>query len=344
MPLCFNWLRLILVSFDCPMFSPRIVLPGSGQAEMFGAQRWEPPSSQYFPSGSTLFGVLTVLRPGLDQGTPSVRHVSSKFSHKKLLLWHVHVRFDCAGLHKLCVPILVRGFFPVNSRIKCFFWHFHCEFSHTWALKEILLNSCPRGPCMIMHRSSTGDLLRSFLWAPGTRSLQTPCLRVLEVLVWKLLSEALGRFLYQDLVRSAPAAAGPFVTILWNSLTGPGMKILLQFLVRSSWKGPGEILPVSLHDMAHGLVWRSCWNPPQEVLALRSWRSSALVLVWTFFWVAHRKFLSEDLLSSSEWIYIEGPAAAVVIMSNLICYCSIATAACNWYIDFLPPTLYVETW
>ena len=27
-------------------------------------------------------------------------------------------------------------------------------------------------------------------------------------------------------------------------------------------------------------LWRSCLNPPQEVLALRSWRSSALVSVW----------------------------------------------------------------
>ena len=34
---------------------------------------------------------------------------------------------------------------------------------------------------------------------------------------------------------------------------------------------------------------------------------------------------------------MEGPAAAVAIMSHLICYCSIPSAACIWYIDFLPP-------
>ena len=34
------------------------------------------------------------------------------------------------------------------------------------------------------------------------------------------------------------------------------------------------------------------------------------------------------------------PAAAVAILSNLACYCSIATAACIWYIDLLPPTLF----
>ena len=55
---------------------------------------------------------------------------------------------------------------------------------------------------------------------------------------------------------------------------------------------------------------------------------------------AHRKCWYEDLVSPSIYMYIEGPAAAVAIMSNLICYCSIATAACIWYIDFLPPTLF----
>ena len=34
---------------------------------------------------------------------------------------------------------------------------------------------------------------------------------------------------------------------------------------------------------------------------------------------------------------IEGPASAVAMMSNLICYCFIATVACIWYIDFLSP-------
>ena len=39
-------------------------------------------------------------------------------------------------------------------------------------------------------------------------------------------------------------------------------------------------------------------------------------------------------------IYVEGPAAAIAIMPNLICYFSIPTVACIWYIDFLPPTLF----
>ena len=61
----------------------------------------------------------------------------------------------------------------------------------------------------------------------------------------KLFWDALGRFLYQDLVRSSAAAANPFMTVFEDSCS-PGMKILmrevlLQFLVKGSCSGPGEI-------------------------------------------------------------------------------------------------------
>ena len=47
------------------------------------------------------------------------------------------------------------------------------------------------------------------------------------------------------------------------------------------------------------ILWSSCWNPPQEVIALRPCKRSAPVLVWKFFWDAHREFLYKDLLRSS---------------------------------------------
>jgi hypothetical protein len=51
--------------------------------------------------------------------------------------------------------------------------------------------------------------------------------------------------------------------------------------------------------------------------------------------------LYEDLVSFSIWIYVESPAAAAVaVMFNLICYCSIAAVASIRYIDFLPSTLF----
>ena len=103
--------------------------------------------------------------------------------------------------------------------------------------------------------------------------------------------------MYQDLVRSAPAAAAPLMMILWESLWGPGMKILLKvlynFLARRScgnpseilpgalaWsctgpckkpfkRCPGEILSVSLHDLVQVLVRRSCGDPV-EILLKRS--------------------------------------------------------------------------
>ena len=145
-------------------------------------------------------------------------------------------------------------------------------------------------------------------------------------------------------------------------------------LLKRFWWNPLGVLTWSGAGPCENILWRSCANLPQEVLALRSWRSSALVLLWEFFWDAHGKFSYEDLVRC---LYVEGsffdnllkfswmscpgmrcwykvllsrhglascakqaPAAAVPIVPNLICYCSIATVACIWYIDFLPPTLF----
>ena len=97
------------------------------------------------------------------------------------------------------------------------------------------------------------------------------------------------------------------VKVLYESLWEALLKILVncsqgllhdlvQVLVRSSWRGPGEVLYVSLHDFVQVLVRRSCGDPV-ETLLKRSWRSSASVLMWKFFWAAHRKFLYEDLVN-----------------------------------------------
>ena len=83
-------------------------------------------------------------------------------------------------------------------------------------LVEILINSSLRGPCMILCRSLSEDL--------EMQILQMPCFRRA----------------FQDLVRSSPA--GPFVTILWASLQGPGMKILVKIFYTSLWEDLVEIL------------------------------------------------------------------------------------------------------
>ena len=87
-------------------------------------------------------------------------------------------------------------------------------------------------------------------------------------------------------IKILQAAADPFVTILRNSFTGPGTKIqnifynslqktcgdpivkcrqrplhdLVQVLLGSCCKGPGEIPSVSLHDLLHGLG-EILWGP-----------------------------------------------------------------------------------
>ena len=55
------------------------------------------------------------------------------------------------------------------------------------------------------------------------------------------------------------------------------------------------------------------------------------MLVWKFFWGAHRKFLYEELVSSFISIHIECLAAALAI---IICFCSEAAVDC-------PPTLHI---
>ena len=77
---------------------------------------------------------------------------------------------------------------------------------------------------------------------------------------------------------------------------------------------------------------RSCGDPVETLLkggpCIKILKTLCIGASIKFFWDAHRKFLYEDLVSSSIQIYIETPAAAVAIISNLICYSSIATVAC----------------
>ena len=41
---------------------------------------------------------------------------------------------------------------------------------------------------------------------------------------------------------------------------------LVQVLVRSSWRGPGDILSLSLHDLVQVLVRSSCGDPGETLL------------------------------------------------------------------------------
>ena len=189
--------------------------------------------------------------------------IFARNSQIKLLLWLVAVHVDCAGSHKTVVAVLGCGIHEKllwRSR-----WHLLggprmvLQRSLSEDFPEILVKSSWRGPCMILYRS-----LRSWcgpLWEALARS-SCRC-HVLEVLVWKLLWEALGRFLYQDLVRSAPAAAGPFRTIVWASLRGPGVEILVEVFYNSFWEALVEILvrccQRPLQDLV-GLLERSSWT------------------------------------------------------------------------------------
>ena len=96
------------------------------------------------------------------------------------------------------------------------------------SLVEILVKYPHRGPCMLLYTSLSEDLVeilaRSSLSGPCTKILQMSFLRgacktALLGCSWEFLVSRLARF--------SLAAAGPFMTILWDSLRGPGMKILV---------------------------------------------------------------------------------------------------------------------
>ena len=140
-------------------------------------------------------------------------------------------------------------------------------------------------------------------------------------------------------------------SFLRDCLRNPGMYRSWSGLVRIlALRGPCMIL--------YRPLWRSCWNPPQKILALRSWRCSALVSVWKLFWDVEKVLLwwSFEIILDvlvwgsgmrSWWVDIallrmleQAPAVKLAIMSNLLCCCCIATAACICCIGFWPPILF----
>ena len=132
-------------------------------------------------------------------------------------------------------------------------------------LVEILLNSSLRGSCVILHRSLTEDLVeilvRSSLRGPCMKIWQMPCLRGACM---KALAGGSWRLLYQDLVRSAPAAAGPFMTSLSASLGGPGMKILVK--VACEFLRALEKVRVKSSRCPYTISYRCLWEDLVEIL------------------------------------------------------------------------------
>ena len=142
--------------------------------------------------------------------------------------------------------------------------------------------------------------------------------------------EALGRMFF-------PENSGAKVCLWYIHVhvslprTGPSEKFLGYVLLKHA-----ETL-ISCKSLRENLV-KSLLTSPSRDPALRSWRSPALVFVW--FWNAHSRFFCETLVVFLRPIYKVGTVASLAIMSNLMCSCSMSIAACIWYSDPLPPTLF----
>ena len=107
---------------------------------------------------------------------------------------------------------------------------------------------------MTMSRRSCGD-------PGGVLSKRSLCEDLADDMSWRCLYESEGfeRLLYQDLVRSAPAAAagGRFMTsceILLGVLTWRFGQGLLRFLVMRSCGDPSGMRQRPLHDLAQVLA------------------------------------------------------------------------------------------
>ena len=81
---------------------------------------------------------------------------------------------------------------------------------------------------------------------------------------------------------------------LARSRTGPCDKILWR-----SWWNPSKRLALCRSGPCEKILRKSCLNHPQDVLTVRSWRWSAVVLAWQVFRDVQRKFLYGDLVRSS---------------------------------------------
>ena len=152
---------------------------------------------------------------------------------------------------------------PANSGVQWIFSALHVHFDFAGSHKTVVLTLMSR------HSFASGDP-KEFL--------------LLQLRECQGLGKALGRFFYQDLVTSAPTAAGPSLRILRASLHGPGVK--------RSWSR-------SFRSPCGKLLWRSCCIPRQRGLRVKILKILCVGACVKVFWDAHRKFLCQDLVSSS---------------------------------------------
>ena len=117
--------------------------------------------------------------------------------------------------------------------------------------------------------------------------------------------------------------------ILYRSST----EDLMEILVRSFLRGP---CMRSLWERPYMIWYRSLWEDLVEILLKSPSRGPCIKIFQILCIGACMKALLGCSYEVLVWrscellyiVYIEGPAAAAAIMSNLICYCSIATVAC----------------
>ena len=119
-------------------------------------------------------------------------------------------------------------------------------------------------------------------------------------------AEALSDWSWEVLVprscKILSSSSGLFMTLLWDSLRGPGMKILVKVLYDSLSEDLVVILlksfKRSLHDLVEVLVKRSCGDPVEILL----WRSLRQDLDSALHWCLYES--SSGILIGNSWMMI----------------------------------------
>ena len=162
--------------------------------------------------------------------------------------------------------------------------HFNCAHSEKTVVAPFLSRSCQS--CMVhswkaVIYENVERFFAGFLWEHVVRIRMKSCHRSLhdsprKITCKRSLAEIFAGSMSQTCLcehswghLKIPSSRGSF---FWRSC-----ELLLGGLAWRSWSNSGAHASVKI-------LWRSSWNLPEKVLALRSWRSSTLAMVWRLFW------------------------------------------------------------
>ena len=184
---------------------------------------------------------------------------------------------------------------------------------------QMLVKSFLRGACMTLYRPF--NFTQKILWWSWSDPLwevlawKSCRCHVLEVLVWKLLWEAFGRFLYQDPLQQQQVL---FMTIL--------LKIVAKVFYKPLWEDLVEILvKSSKRSLQCMILYRSLWEDLVKILLTSSLRGPCIKTLeddvhWWLYESSSGMLIASSCMKISKVLYLDGPSLTIFWIS-LRCPC-----------------------